>query len=119
MKDPKIIQDLKSFAGKQIAADRYPNDHHSSQSRSFFSRLMDESTNKNGISVKFFTWADWHHLWRIRFAQLAEAGIVPDLENIPGKPENVLVEDATGFRKPGYLKMDANRNKYLGKRILQ
>jgi hypothetical protein len=29
MKDPKIIQDLKSFAGKQIAADRYPNDHHS------------------------------------------------------------------------------------------
>lgn len=29
MTDPELIQDLKAFARKKIAADRYPNDRHS------------------------------------------------------------------------------------------
>lgn len=49
--------------------------------------------SQNSIQICSFTWGDWHALWRVRLAQLAEHGALLDVAAIPPQPEMVATDD--------------------------
>lgn len=54
---------------------------------------MEADSTDSHIVVKPFTWDDWRTLWIIRYAQLAEDGVVLAPASIPAQPEPELEDN--------------------------